>query len=241
MKTCSACAVLTLFVFLGGFPSVAVGQDARPAAMYVAPPLGPPATAAQMRAKLEGMSLPAGFRHKPSPPNSTGEVSGVITGPEKLEVRYRVAPTGKHELAQGQVYFTSEAMKLKTGEHRWAREQYVGDELVQLTMAMDNTLVASYPDRGINMSAQVNGPGQMADALLLTLSIPNRTRRLSPDELQKLIESGKVRSVMVLSFSPAIVNLTDDTTAEIFQLRDNELVKFIRSIDKEGKIGIAMD
>ncbi|QDU29417.1 hypothetical protein ETAA8_45270 [Anatilimnocola aggregata] len=243
MSTTFARLVIVLFGILGGLSS---GQDApppkldvprKPAAMYVPPP---PPTTDQMRAEMNGLFLPSGFQHEPLlSPN--GEVGGLITGPDKFKIAYWVMPPFGSRLAPGQVAFESLAMKLKAGKHQWSREQYVSDELIQLTLASDNTLAVSYPNRGVNMSCNVNGPGQLSDALLMALSITNTVRRLSWDKAKELFEKGGVKSCTMFHTGVVFIHMADETRFETRQPSSGALIALIRALGKEDKIGIATD
>ena len=239
MKITSACLVMSLFGTMAGLSPLALGQEDPPppevdapktAGFYIPPP---PPTTDQLRAKLNGLSLPAGFQHSPEPIGSDGEVGGVITGPRKLEIYYFVLPTGQYRLAPGQVYFSSEALRLKEGQHQWSREQYIGDELVQLTLATDNTLAVSYPGRGVNMMCDVNG--------LVTLSIPNKDRRVSWDKARKLIERGDVKSVTQLHSGKVFIRLADETEYQTQEPNIDDVIKLIRALGKDDAISIATE
>jgi hypothetical protein len=244
MKTTSASLVIVLFglscgTFFGqNAPPPKADAPRLPAALYV-PPAAP--TTDQMRAEMHGLYLPTGFKHEPEPISPEDEVGGLITGPDKFKMAYWIAPPVSSRLAPGQVAFESLALKLKEGKHQWSREQYVSDQLVQLTLAADHTLAVSYPNRGVNFSCKVNSPGQLSDALLVALSITNNDRRLSWDKAKELFEKGDVTTVTMLHTGVVFIHMADGTRYETKQPSSGALVALIRALGKEDEIGIAMD
>lgn len=251
MKTCANFAVVVCGLVIGSgqfalaevLPSPPsdppkAGISERPAGFFVPPP---PRSTEELRAELRGLTLPDGFQDRPAPASPDGRAGGVITGPGKLEIHYTVAPTYWHELADGQVHFTSEASAIAAGEHKWTREQYIADERVQLALAMDETLAVSYPDRGINFVARVDGLSQLTDTLLVAFSISNQERSVSWAQAKKLIASGDVDSVSKSFTGLVFLNLVDGTTAKTRQPSDDAVVKLIRALGMDDKISVATD
>lgn len=243
MRPCATNVFAGFCWVLASLPLVALGQDPEPVrpkpAGYFVP--GPARTSEQLRESVSGLSLPVGFHGRISPDSPTGQVGGFITGPEKLEIYYNVAPTGAYQLAPSQAYFSSTAREMKEGEHRWSREQYIADERVEITLNMDDTLAVSFPGRGVNFISHVKGMGQLSDVLLVAFSITNRDRRVSWDEAKKLIASENVHSITKLHTGAVTIHFEDGTTCYTQDTPDDDVVSFVRKIGKAKKIGIALD
>jgi hypothetical protein len=143
--------------------------------------------------------------------------------------------------APGQAPFSSFASTLKKGKHHWSREQYISDELVELTLAADNTLAVAYPNRGLNLTCSIKDSLQLAEALVIMLSVTNNERRLSWEAAEKMLGEGDVKSATMLHTGTVHLNMADGSTYTTRQPTDGALVKCLRALGKEDQIPIAID
>lgn len=238
MRIILAILVIGVFGILAALPEQTFGQAPATSALRVP---GPAPTAEELSARMNGLSLPTGFQHVAHPPSPIGEVAGLITGPGNLELAYSILPPADSVQTQDDAHFSSDAERLKRGKHQWYREQYIGDELVQMGLSVSNFLVVSFPGRGINLNGRVNDLGQLADALVVTLSITNRMRRISWEEAKKLIENGDVVSVTQFHSGQVVIRMADEGEYRTQEPQIDDVIKLINALGKSDKIGIATE
>lgn len=212
--------------------------DSKPAAFYVPPP---PPTAAQMRTLLDGVLLPSGYWREWTQAGPNGEIGGTISGPDQFKINFWITTPAGLIPGPGQAQFSSYASTLKNGKHQWSREQYISDELVELTLAADNTLAVAYPHRGLNLTCSIKDSSQLAEALLIMLSVTNNERRLSWEDAEKMLGEGDVKSATMLHTGTVFLNMADGSTYSTRQPTDDALVKCLRALGKEDQIPIAVD
>ena len=214
--------------------------EAIPAANYLAPP-PVAATPDTMKARLDGVLLPSGYRLEWAPVGPNGEVGGKISEPGNLEISFWLSPPPGHLVAEDQTPFVSLASTLEKGEHQWAREQYISDELVELTLAADNTLAVTYPNRGLNLKCSIQDASQLAEALVIMLSVTNHERRLSWEAAKEMLGGGDVVSTTMLHTGTVFLNMTDGSTFETRQPTHGALLKCLQALGKEDQIPVATD
>ena len=116
------------------------------------------------------IKLLPGYVHEPK--QGFDSIVGTISKKGGLEINYdigRVAKPGG--LALGGDF--SDRPKLTPKETlQWYKEQVVQGQEVHLAYGKDNLLQVSYPAHGVNFSAKVTKPEDLADALLIILSFP---------------------------------------------------------------------
>lgn len=244
MKITSTCLILSLIC--AASPAPVFGQDAappksddlKPAAFYVPPP---PPTATEMRALLDGVMLPSGYWREWTQVGPNAEIGGTISGPDQFEINFwLMTPIGRIP-APGQAQFSSYASTLKKGKHKWAREQYISDELVELTLSADNNLAVTYPNRGLNLTCSIKDSSQLAEALVIMLSVTNYERRLSWEDAEKMLGEGGVKSATMLHTGTVFLNMADGSTYTTRQPTDDALFKCLRALGKEDQIPVAVD
>jgi hypothetical protein len=219
-------------------PEAPKSEVPKAAAFFVPPP---PPTADEMRAQVDGILLPNGYRREWGPDAPDGAIGGTIAGPNKFEIHFWLTPARGSRRGPDQPEFSSYAATLKEGKYQWSREHYIGDELVELTLAADNTLAVAYPDRGLNLTCSIKDSAQLAEALVLILSATNRERRLSWDDAKKLLKGEDVRSLTKLHTGTVRIHMVDGTTYTTRQPTGDALDKSLRALGKEMRIPIAVD
>ena len=119
-----------------------------------------------------GMQLLAGYQHQPL--QGIDSIVGKIVKPNGLEIFYEIGrvpkPNAQFRLGGD---FSDRPKKLSETQRKWYREQMVGGEPVHLAYTKKNVLMVSYPKRGINFHVPVKNADEMAEALLMMLTVPN--------------------------------------------------------------------
>ena len=131
-----------------------------------------PVAAAQskMPAALMGMRLLPGYQHRPL--QGMDSVIGEIARSEGLTLRYEIGrvPTTVKFRRGGD--FTDAARTLTPPMTRWYKEQSVLGEPVHLAYTTRDQLVISFPQRGVNIVVVAKTLEEVAEALLMVLTIP---------------------------------------------------------------------
>lgn len=218
-------------------PETATSDVPKPAGFFVPPP---PPTADEMRAQVDGLLLPNGYRREWGPASPAGHIGGTITGPDKFEINFWLSPARGSRRGDDQPEFSSYAATLKEGKYQWSREQYISDELVELTLAADNTLAVAYPGRGLNLTCTIKDSAQLAEALVIMLSTTNRERRLSWDDAEKLLKGENVSSLTKFHTGTVRLHMVDGSTYTTRQPTGDALNKTLRALGKD-RIPILMD
>jgi len=219
-----------IFVHVGAGPGLTMKPD----------PPGNPATPGfrELPEKLGGISLLPGFTATDGPPGYHGEVWGRISGPEGMEIQYSIWPVreGKGPRTSGD--FVSDAARLAEEQRQWFREQHIGSALVQIALSKQDRLMVSYPDMGVNMSVAVNGPQQLADALLIMLSIPNQNRHVAWAEAEQMIRLGDVKSVTQFHSLTVMIRMSSGLTYQTREPNIDAVFDVLKKCGKYDTVGI---
>ncbi len=117
---------------------------------------------------LGSLRLLAGFQHQRL--QGIDSVVGAIQKPGSLRIGYeigRVYPPGQPRTGGS---FTDRPKQTPPTQLRWYAEQTVNGQPVHIAYRRDNILLVSFPKLGMNMSATIRTPDEMAEAMLIMLS-----------------------------------------------------------------------
>lgn len=195
-------------------------------------------SAGELPEALGGMTLLPGYRIVPRPPGRHGEVWGSIVGPTNLELDYSIWPVAQFGQPRTSGQFVSDAQRLAKEHRQWFREQYIGDELVQIARSNTDRLMVSWPGRGVNLSANVKGSQQLSDAMLIILSIPNDTRGLSWQDAVSVIQHGDLKSVTQLHSLTVYLNMKSGIRYRTTEPRIDEVINVLKKFGKDNDVGV---
>lgn len=205
------------------------------------PPVGPPTATPgylELPEALGGISLLPGFKATNMPPGRHGEFWGGISGPNGMEIQYSIWPVRPGNGPRTSGDFVSDAARLAEENRQWFREQYIGDALVQIALSNNDQLMVSYPSIGVNMQVAINGPQQLADALLIMLSVPNQNRHVAWAEAEKMIRLGDVKSVTQFHSLTVIIRMGSGMTYKTKEPGIDVVLDVLKRCGKYDKIGI---
>jgi hypothetical protein len=119
-----------------------------------------------------GMRLLPGYAHKPL--QGIDSIVGQIVKDDGWKISYeigRVSKPGQPMIGGG---FRDRPKLLPKAKVRWYREQTVSGQPVHLALSKDDTLLVSFPEKGMNFHTKIRSSEQLADALLMILTYPQR-------------------------------------------------------------------
>jgi hypothetical protein len=188
--------------------------------------------------KLGGITLPSGFMFVPKRGGACS-VYGGIAGPGKLDITYSVWVIAQPGQPRHSGHFISQAKTI--GDKRWYKERYVNGELAELAISQQGLLVVSYPRRGINLEAVVNGEGQLTDALLIMLSIPNTTRGLSWEDALTVLEKGDVQDVGQFHSLGVVIRMANGVEYRTREPKIDAVIDVLKRLGKLDSIAVATE
>jgi len=118
------------------------------------------------------IDLLPGFKHQPL--QGIDSIVGKIVGPDGLEIMYDIGPIPKKGAPiVGGSYNNQALQELPEGDRLWLKEQTVGGRKFHIAYRKDQRLVISTASEndGVNFSAQAKDPGEVADVLLMVLTL----------------------------------------------------------------------
>ncbi|GEM_PF-4877351 len=131
-------------------------------------------TAGGQEAPAHGLRLPPGYQHKPFPVDpGNRERVGWVEKPGGLKILYRQFPPDfrlPSDVLGDSARFVNMALGTPVRTRLWYRKHTVAGQEVHVTYRRDRMLVVSYPRERMNFFVRVNGPQEMAEAMLLLLS-----------------------------------------------------------------------
>lgn len=123
-------------------------------------------------ARLGGMRLLPGYVHQPL--QGFDSIVGKITKKDGLQINYEIGGIPKPGGLRLGGQFSDRPKLTPKKQVRWYREQIVGGQPVHLAYRKDNILLVSYPKKGMNLSVKLHSADEMAEALLMILTYPNK-------------------------------------------------------------------
>ncbi len=126
-------------------------------------------------APLGGMQLLPGYVHNPL--QGIDSVVGEIKKEGGLRIMYEIGaviPPGQPRFGGS---FSDRPKMTPKQSVRWYREQMVNGQPVHIAYLKNDSLLASYPQKGINFHVQVKTTEELADALLMILTYPKPTEK----------------------------------------------------------------
>lgn len=119
---------------------------------------------------LGGMKLLPGYKHQPL--QGIDSIVGKVTNPKGLDIMYEIGGIPKAGAPRFGGQFSDRPKLMPKDQLRWYQEQTVNGQPVHLAHRKDDYLMVSFPKKGMNISVKVTTPQEMAEALLMILTIP---------------------------------------------------------------------
>ena len=159
--------VLVLWI-LGGTTPAAPGQT----------PL-PGGTASVAGKRFEIRLLP-GFTHRPL--QGIDSIVGKIVKKDGLEIQYEMGGIPAPGAFRLGGHFVNQALQLPARDRLWLREQNAGGRKVHVAYSRKHRLIVSTASltEGVNFAAVAKTPGDVADVLLMVLTLVEQKPR--PDK-----------------------------------------------------------
>ena len=127
--------------------------------------------------RIGGIQLLPGYKHQKL--QGIDSIVGKIVKQGGLTIFYEIGGIPKGGLRFGGS-FTDRPQRTPKSQRRWYKEQLIHGEPVHIAYLKDNRLLVSYPKslpgKGINFSTKVGSADEMAEALLMLLTFPQRKR-----------------------------------------------------------------
>jgi hypothetical protein len=153
-------------------------------------PVNKQPAAAAVAAPPGGMQLLPGYTHKPL--QGIDSIVGQIVKDDGWKISYeigRVSKPGQPMMGGG---FRDRPKLMPKTKVRWYREQTVSGRAVHMALTKDNTLLVSFPDKGMNFHATVRSFEQLADAMLMILTYSQPAPAGAKDKTAKSSDAGKL-------------------------------------------------
>jgi hypothetical protein len=122
---------------------------------------------------LGGMKLLPGYKHQKL--QGIDSIVGQVANPKGLKIMYeigRVPKAGQFRLG-GDFIDRPKQMNDRRVPMQFYKEQVINKQPAHLAYTKDNTLMVSFPQKGVNFTVKVTDASEMADALLMILTYPN--------------------------------------------------------------------
>ena len=225
-----------------GPPTRPVGPPTGPPMRPIGPPTAPPPESGEgyneLPKELGGISLTPGCYVSNTVPGRHGETWGTIEMPGDTSIQYSIwhVREGNGQRTGGD--FVSDAARLAEENRQWYCEQHIGDNPVQLALSNELQLMVSYPGRGINMSSHVDGPLQLADALLIMLSVPNKERNMGWQDAVTMIREGDVKSVIQYHSREVRIHMGSGQTYRTNEPNIDDVFEVLKQCGKYESVGI---
>ena len=225
-----------------GPPMRPIGPPTAPPPEPLGPPTAPPPESGEgyneLPKELGGMSLTPGCYVSNTVPGRHGETWGAIEMPGNTGIQYSIWPVREGNGPRTSGDFVSDAARLAEENRQWYREHYIADNLVQLALSNEGQLMVSYPGRGINMSVHIDGPIQLADALLIMLSVPNKERNMDWQDAVTMIQEGNVKSVTQYHSRQVRINMGSGQTYRTNEPNIDDVFDVLKQCGKYESVGI---
>ncbi len=128
--------------------------------------------------RIGGIQLLPGYKHEKL--QGIDSIVGRIAKPGGLTIHYEIGAIPQGGLRFGGS-FVDRPKKVPQDQLRWYREQMVQGQPVHIAYLKNNSLLVSYPQtipgKGINFHTQVKSTEELADALLMLLTFPDKAAK----------------------------------------------------------------
>lgn len=128
------------------------------------------AVPAEAASPLEGMQLLPGYVHQPL--QGIDSVVGRIVKKDGLTLTYEIGSLPQPGGLRLGGQFSDRPKQVPPARLRWYREQLVHGQPVHIAYLKDDSLMVSFPLKGMNIHTKVTSTSEMADALLMILTYP---------------------------------------------------------------------
>ncbi|WP_254506603.1 hypothetical protein [Anatilimnocola floriformis] len=122
------------------------------------------------------ITLPAGAKHETQ--RGIDSSPGKITAKGGLEIYYDIGVATKPGAPRLGGGYMNAAARVPMDQVQWTKEQTVGGHTFSITYSKDKRLYVSTAGmtHGVNFSAPAETPGDVADVLLITLSLAEKAK-----------------------------------------------------------------
>lgn len=127
---------------------------------------------AEDNAQLGGMRFLKGYQNQPE--QGIDSKVGRIFKKDGLEIHYEIGTLPKLGVTKHSGQFSDLPKLTPKDQLNWYQEQIVCGQPVHLAHRKDNVLLISFPQLGANFRVTITSPEEMAEALLLILTYPER-------------------------------------------------------------------
>ena len=117
-----------------------------------------------------GMQLLPGYTHKPL--QGIDSIVGQIVKDDGWKISYEIGRVSKPGQPMTGGGFRDRPKLMPKAKVRWYRQQTVNGQPVHLALSKDDTLLVSFPDKGMNFHANIRSSEQLTDAMLMILTYP---------------------------------------------------------------------
>jgi hypothetical protein len=117
------------------------------------------------------IKLLPGYAHEPL--QGIDSIVGKIVKKDGLEIMYDIGPVPKKGgLLLGGSY-VNQAVQMPEAQRQWLKEQTIGGRKFDIAYGKDQRIIVSTAGakNGINLSASAKGPGEVADVILMALTL----------------------------------------------------------------------
>jgi hypothetical protein len=123
------------------------------------------------------INLLPGYAHEPL--QGIDSIVGKVTGKDGVTIMYEIGPVPKEGAPLFGGSYANQAIRLPEGERQWLKQQIVGEQNFDIAYSKDQRLIISTTagSQGVNLHAEAKTPKDIADILLMTLTIaPKRPK-----------------------------------------------------------------
>jgi hypothetical protein len=125
-----------------------------------------------------GMRLLPGYTHKPL--QGIDSVVGRIVKDDGWIISYEIGRVSKPGKPQMGGDFSDRAKLMPKTKVRWYREQTINGQPVHLALSKTDTLLVSFPAKGMNFHTTIRSSEQLVDAMLMILTYPQPAPAAAP-------------------------------------------------------------
>jgi len=117
-----------------------------------------------------GMRLLPGYTHKPL--QGIDSVVGRVVKDAGWIISYEIGRVSKPGRPRMGGDFSDRAKRMPKTKVRWYREQTVNGQPVHMALSKSDTLLVSFPTKGMNFHTTIRSSEQLVDAMLMILTYP---------------------------------------------------------------------